>query len=50
MVFVAGTFVIRKIYYGTWLPNTYFAKAEVERSLLLSSAQVSNETSVIFVA
>ncbi len=37
MALVAGSFVIRKIYYGAWLPNTYYAKADVERMVLLSS-------------
>lgn len=36
MFLVAGSFVIRRIYYGAWLPNTYYAKADVDRMVLVA--------------
>jgi hypothetical protein len=35
MVLVVASFVARKAYYGSWLPNTYYAKADADRSTLL---------------
>ena len=35
MVLVVGSFVIRWVYYGSWLPNTFYAKANIERKILL---------------
>jgi hypothetical protein len=37
MVLVAGSFVIRRNYYGAWLPNTYYAKADVDRMVLVAN-------------
>jgi len=36
-VLVAGSFVMRRIYYGAWLPNTYYAKADVDRMVLVAN-------------
>jgi hypothetical protein len=37
MILVAGSFAARRIYYGTWLPNTYYAKADVDRMVLIAN-------------
>ena len=37
LVLVAVHFGVRRIYYGSWLPNTFYAKADIERTVLLSS-------------
>ena len=37
MILVGASFVVRKIYYGVWLPNTYYAKADVDRMVLVAN-------------